>query len=320
MVLNSDAKKWLKSRFNKNVIFNEPMTAHTSFRVGGPSTAYVLPKRQEDLFELIRWLQDKRHPYLIIGEGTNLLVRDEGIAGIVIGLKRCLNKISIQDKSKKKVVVKAMAGAKLSRLCSFAINNGLKGMNFALGIPGTVGGGIMMNAGTSYGWMEDVLDSVTVLLASGKLTSITRKKLQFSYRELYWEKGDPVFNLGRPVIIEACFNLYPADSHKLKKEAENILKSRKRKQPTNLPSAGCFFKNPLSGLTAGDLIEMAGLKGKRIGDAEVSAKHANFIVNKGNATAANILALMDHIQQVVVEKFNVQLEAEVKIVGKETYT
>lgn len=320
MSLNADSKMWLKNRFKKNVKFDEPMAAHTSFKVGGPSAAYVFPENQADLTELIMWSQAKKYPYLIIGAGTNLLVRDEGLSGIVINLRRCLNRISIQSKAEDKVVVQAMAGAKLSRLCSFAINKGLKGMNFALGIPGTIGGAIMMNAGTAYGWMEGVLAAITVLLPTGKMTSVGRKKLDFSYRTLSWEKGNPRCNLGWPVILDGRFNLYPADSQKLKAEAETILKMRKNKQPTAMPSAGCFFKNPLSGKTAGELIEMAGLKGKRIGGAEVSIKHANFIINTGEATATDILALMECIQDAVSAKFNIQLETEVKIVGKETGT
>jgi UDP-N-acetylmuramate dehydrogenase len=320
MLLNTASKKWLNSRFKKNVKFDEPMAAHTSFRVGGPAAGYVVPENQQDLFELVMWLKERKYPYLIIGAGTNLLVEDEGLPGIVIGLQRCLKRILIKDKDNDTVVVKAMAGAKLGQLCSFALKHGLEGMNFALGIPGTVGGGIMMNAGTAYGWIEGVLDAVTVLFPAGKMASISREKLDFSYRTLSWEKENPSHNLGRPIIIDGLFNLYPADSQKLKEEAKTILITRKKKQPTSQPSAGCFFKNPVSGRTAGELIEKAGLKGRRIGGAKVSTKHANFIINTGQATAADILALMELIQDAVLTKFNIQLDTEVKIVGKETYS
>ena len=320
MLLNTDSKKWLKSRFKINVKFDEPLSAHTSFRVGGPAAAYVVPKKQKDLFELITWLKERKYPFLIIGAGTNLLVKDEGLPGIVIGLQRCLNRILIKENLKDTVTVKAMAGAKLGRLCWFALKHGLEGMNFALGIPGTVGGGIMMNAGTTYGWMEGVLEAITVLFPSGNMASIGRDKLDFSYRALSWEKEDPRYNLGRPIIVDGCFNLNKADSQKLRDEAETLLKTREKKQPTTRPSAGCFFKNPVSGRTAGELIEKAGLKGRRIGGAEVSTKHANFIINTGKATAADILALMELIQETVLKKYNIQLDTEVKIVGKETCT
>ena len=315
MVLDSAAKKWLRHCFGRNVKFDELMSKHTSLRVGGPAEAYVTPGTSEDLIQLVGWSWGNGLPYLVIGDGTNLLVKDNGIDGIVITLKKCLNSISQANGKEGDVVVTAMAGVRMQALCRFAITNGLEGMNFALGIPGTVGGGIMTNAGTSYGWVADVLDAITVLQASGHTRRIGREKLNFSYRSLSWENEGNRDDHGQTVILDGGFILKPSNPQKLKKEADAILDKRWKSQPVDSPSAGCFFKNPASGKSAGELIELAGLKGTSIGDAEVSPKHANFIINRGKATASDCLDLMELVQEAVAKKFNINLEAEVKIVG-----
>ncbi len=313
--LDRSSKKWLADQFQNRAVFDEPMAAHTSFRVGGPAAAFVEPETLEDLCELISWAQEQQHAFLVVGKGTNLLVTDKGYDGIVISLCRCLNRIAILGRAHDRVQVRAMAGTSLSRLCAFAVRNGLKGMNFALGIPGTVGGAILMNAGTSYGWTADVLDQAVFLRPTGDLIAIPRKQLNFSYRTLALHTEDPAFNLGRPVIIEGRFDLATADRRQLKQEADEILAQRRAKQPLSSPSAGCFFKNPPSGQSAGELIEKAGLKGARVGGARVSPRHANFIVSSKKATATDILVLADQVRQAVWDKFNIQLENEVKIVG-----
>ncbi len=313
--LDRSSKKWLADQFQNRAVFDEPMAAHTSFRVGGPAAAFVEPETLEDLCELISWAQEQQHAFLVVGKGTNLLVTDKGYDGIVISLCRCLNRIAILGRAHDRVQVRAMAGTSLSRLCAFAVRNGLKGMNFALGIPGTVGGAILMNAGTSYGWTADVLDQAVFLRPTGDLIAIPRKQLNFSYRTLALHTEDPAFNLGRPVIIEGRFDLATADRRQLQQEADEILAQRRAKQPLSSPSAGCFFKNPPSGQSAGELIEKAGLKGARVGGARVSPRHANFIVSSKKATATDILVLADRVRQAVWDKFNIQLENEVKIVG-----
>lgn len=315
MSLDSDSIKWLERRFKHNVKFGEPMSRHTSLRVGGPAEAFVTPENVEDLKTLVKWSWDKRLYYLIIGKGTNLLVKDNGIHGIAIALTKCLKKIDQTDTDSGIVVVTAMAGISLKTLCSYALKQGLEGMNFALGIPGTVGGGIIMNAGTSHGSMENVLESITVLLPTGDTRRIKKEALDFDYRKLSWR---PELTNGygdQTVILDGRFRLCPSNPEALKKTAREIIRTRKQKQPIGWPSAGCFFKNPASGKTAGQLIEMAGLKGKTIGGAEVSSKHANFFINRHNASAADFLALMDLAQKVVLEKFNIHLEREVRIVG-----
>ncbi len=314
--LNPDSKKWLTKLFGKNVKFNEPMSRHTSLRVGGPAWAFVTPESFEKLSELIRWSKKKGIYCMVIGGGTNLLVKDGGIKGIVVILKKCLDGIARTGNGKDSVIVTAMAGTRLQTLCSFAIDNGLEGMNFALGIPGTVGGAIIMNAGSAYGSMAGVIDSIKVLLPTGKTRVILRQNLQFDYRKFSWDRKITDIDNRQPIILSGCFSLRTSDPQRLKNQAVEILKARKKRQPSGFPSAGCFFKNPESGKTAGELIDLAGLKGKSIGGAKISSKHANFILNKGNASAADMLALMELVQEEVSKIFNIELESEITIVGE----
>ena len=315
MVLDSDSIKWLKSRFGSDVKFDEPMSKHTSLRVGGPAQAFVAPENIGALKALVTWLWHKKTPYLILGNGTNLLVKDSGIAGVVIVLTQCLNTISQTDRNTHGIIVTAMAGAHMKTLCSFALKRGLQGMNFAMGIPGSVGGGIIMNAGTSHGSMEHVLESISILLPTGQVRKIKKEDLDFAYRKISWNKAQIDDHHGQQVILDGCFRLHPSDPEKLKKEAQKILETRWQRQPRGLPSAGCFFKNPVSGKTAGELIEAAGLKGKSIGGAKISSKHANFIINQHNASAADFLELMELVEETILKKFNINLEREVKVVG-----
>ncbi len=315
MALDSDSIKWLKSRFGNNVKFDEPMSKHTSLRVGGPAEAFVIPENIEALKDLVNWSWQKKIPCLTIGDGTNLLVRDGGINGIVIVLTNCLKTIAQTDFNTDGVIVNAMAGAGMLNLCFFALKRGLEGMNFAIGIPGTVGGGIMMNAGTSYGSVESVLESLNILLPTGQTLRIRKEKLDFAYRRLSLNKEQTYVHGGQLVILDGCFRLHPSDPEKLKKEARKILKTRRQRQPIGLPSAGCFFKNPVSEKTAGELIELAGLKGKSIGGAEISSKHANFLINRHKASAADFLALMELVEDAVLKMFDIDLKREVKVVG-----
>ncbi|MBW2740126.1 MAG: UDP-N-acetylmuramate dehydrogenase [Deltaproteobacteria bacterium] len=316
IMLDSDSKIWLESRFKNSIRFDESMSKHTSLRVGGAADAFVMPEKPEELVDLIRWCRQKDIPFLVIGDGTNLLVKDSGIRGIVIVLTKCLKTITGKDMERNGIIVTAPAGARMQALCSFAVKNGLKGMNFAVGIPGTVGGGIMMNAGTAHGSIKGVLDSIKILLPDGHTKIIMRENLDFEYRKLSLKDEVKESNQGQPIILGACFCLRPSDPWKLQKDAEKILKERKERQPAGLHSAGCFFKNPLSGKTAGDLIDLAGLKGKSIGGAEISLKHANFIINRNKASASDILALIELVRVTVSKKFNINLEPEVKIVGQ----
>jgi UDP-N-acetylmuramate dehydrogenase len=303
---NRHFQKQIAERFGASVRFDEPMSRHTSLKVGGAADVYAIPKSLDELEMLICYCREHGIEYIIVGGGTNLLVKDTGIRGMVIVLTHCLNKL-VQDKSR----IRAMAGVKTAALCRFAIKNSLKGMNFALGIPGTVGGALCMNAGTASGAMGDRLESLTVLLSSGERQVLSRHDLNLSYRKLSWQNK----HFGKDVLIlEGSFILEPADAKMLEQEAREILSRRHQSQPTRFPSAGCFFKNP-PGASAGQLIDLAGFKGKCVGGAQVSEKHANFIINRGSGCASDILALAKMIQEKVYRMFDLMLEPEVKIVG-----
>ncbi|MFZ0133066.1 MAG: UDP-N-acetylmuramate dehydrogenase [Desulfobacterales bacterium] len=306
-------KNWLGEHFGRRVRFEEPMARHTWFKVGGPAEALVTPADTNALARLLTWCRDSRIPWLILGSGSNLLVRDGGIAGVVISLSRCLKEIELAE-SGSGIHVTAQAGVKLPVLCRYCIAHGFSGLNFALGIPATVGGAIVMNAGTARGSMADVLESLGCLHPDGRRVRFARRDLAFSYRRLALKPGGA--GCGQdPVIVEGTFALQPADRKMLADEAARILKERAARQPIDQPSAGCFFKNPPAGRSAGELIDKAGLKGRQIGGARVSEKHANFIVNAGGATAGDILDLMELVQGRVSAEFGIDLVPEVKIVG-----
>lgn len=314
--LDTGSRKWLSRLFGGNVRFDEPMSRHTSLRVGGPAEAFVMPDSFEGLYSLLTWCRSHSHPFLVVGEGTNLLVRDRGIKGIVIVLTGCLNEITQKTDEENYVSVSAMAGAKMKRLCAFALSRGLEGMNFALGIPGTVGGSIRMNAGTSRGSVGDALLSITLLAPDGRARVIERQHLNIAYRSISWGEASEKQDSGASIILEGKFCLRPSNGRHLKNDARKLMKTRMGKQPLGKNTAGCIFKNPPSDKPAGYLIERAGLKGLRVGGAEVSTKHANFIVTKGNASADDILSLMETVRQKVSNIFNVDLENEVQIVGE----
>jgi UDP-N-acetylmuramate dehydrogenase len=315
MALDTDSIRWLESRFKNSVRFEEPMSRHTSLRIGGPAEVFAAPETVEDLQALIKWSGEKGLSYLIIGRGTNLLVKDAGIRGVVVVLTKCLKAIEETGPHTDAVWVTAMAGANLPALCAYALKRGLDGMNFSLGIPGTVGGGIKMNAGTSYGSMENVLTSIDVLLPSGKTCRIEGKALDFAYRKLSWNPELTDGHGEQAIILNGRFSFYPSDPEKLKTSAREIIMARRRNQPIGFPSAGCVFKNPGTGSTAGQLIEMAGLKGRSMGGAQISEKHANFFINRRNATAADFLSLIDLTEDTIFKKFDIHLEREVKVVG-----
>ncbi len=314
MSLEPESIKWLVSRFKDSVKFDESMSKHTYFKVGGPVDAFITPENREDLTQLVIWTRRTGVPLLIIGDGTNLLVKDNGFRGVIVVLAKCTKKISKKTEKIDEAIITAPAGAKLHELCSFAIKSGFRGMNYAVGIPGTVGGAISMNAGTVYGSIEDALDDVLIMLCDGKIKRMNKSEISFSYRNLSFGK-DIKTHQGRPIVLEGSFRLNPFDAAVLKEEAEEILRMRRKKQPLNFPSAGSFFKNPKQGKAAGRLIDKAGLKGKKIGGAQISEKHANFIINTGGASASDILELMTFIQETVFKTFNIELEPEVKIVG-----
>ncbi|MBF0229965.1 MAG: UDP-N-acetylmuramate dehydrogenase [Desulfamplus sp.] len=310
---------------------NVPMRKHTSFKVGGVADYFAKPSSLEEFMLLIKKfggeklthgtlsnldekksLYENRMPFTIIGGGTNLLVRDNGIRGLVISLGYMKNEIQIEDINSKQVKVSASAGTNLSTLCRKTIKLGLEDLSFAAGIPGTVGGAVMMNAGTGLGTISDYLTSIDILDRDNNIKTLDKSELIFSHRKLEF-KNFPI----KPIILRASFLLTKGSREKVENSWRTLIEKRRASQPHGFPSAGCFFKNPdIGDLSAGQLIDMSGLKKKRVGDAMVSDKHANFILNLGNATASEIITLKDIVKESVFQKFGIMLSEEVIIQGE----
>lgn len=317
--LKVEEKDWLASLPGLQVQFDVSMRRHTTLAVGGPADALAMPADMKVLTMLLSGARKRAIPWMIIGGGSNLLVRDGGIRGIVIALTPYFKGITAIDHCPRNVRVTAKAGTRLQTLCRYAIEEGLAGMTFALGIPGSVGGAITMNAGTADGCIGDVLETITVLWPTGRIQRISRADLDFGYRRLSLPTPDITTGQRQGIVIDGTFTFSRTDPRQLQISVRKIRAERKQRQPVGVSSAGCFFKNPLSGPSAGELIDKAGLKGKRIGDAEVSSRHGNFIINRGNANAADILTLADVIERRVATEFGVQLEPEVIITGESNH-
>lgn len=313
-MFNVQDRLWLRQQYGKRVRFDEPMAKHTSFKIGGPADAFIQPASEIKLKTILKWARQKKIPYILVGGGTNLLVRDGGIRGLVIHLGALAADVRWQQ-HQERVKVAAGAGVPTRRICSLALKQGWQGMNFALGIPGTLGGAICMNAGTAHGTIADVIDTVAVMTATGEKVNIRREAMRYQYRNLQMpfevDQSAPV------ALISAQLNLARADREKVRQQARRWMRERSRRQPSWRPSAGCFFKNPSDDMPAGRLIDEAGLKGSQVGGARVSLRHANYIVNCGGASAADVLTLAAKIQETVKERFGTDLAPEVRIVGQE---
>ena len=286
------------------LFFDEPMKKHTSFRIGGQAEILVLPQTNSQIIAVIDYARRHQIPYIIMGNGTNLLVKDGGIRGIVIKLAKNFGRISLKGQE-----MNAQAGASLNGAAELACRKGLKGLEFAAGIPGTFGGAVSMNAGAYDGEMKDVITSATVLKQDNAIEVWSAEELGFAYRK------SRVITEGA-VLLEVTLHLEKDDPAKIRERMNHLLSLRKAKQPLQYPSAGSTFKRP-PGHYAGALIEKAGLKGFRIGDAQVSPLHAGFIINLGNATARDVIRLIEAIQEAVLTQFGILLEPEVRIVGEE---
>ena len=286
------------------VRLKEPMKVHTSFRIGGPAELFLTPENAAQLVETIRILRRHEIPIFILGNGSNLLVRDKGIRGAVIQLSGRMSALKTDG-----TVLYAEGGALLSAAAAKAAEAGLTGLEFASGIPGSIGGAVMMNAGAYGGEMKDVLESVDVLTRDLQMETLPVERLGLSYRHSSLaERGD--------IVLGARFRLEQGDPQAIQARMAELAEQRREKQPLQYPSAGSTFKRP-EGYFAGKLIQDAGLKGKTIGGAQVSEKHAGFLINTGNATAEEMLELIAFCQRTVEEKFRVRLETEVRIVGEE---
>ncbi len=279
----------------------EPMARHTSLKVGGPAEMMVFPRRHEDLAEIFRLAKAAKIPLFFLGGGTNLLVKDGGIGGLVIKLSR-LNRVEEIGED-----IYAEAGVPCPRLVRFSLEKSLSGLEFAYGIPGALGGVIVMNAGTPDGEMARVVERVKIMTPAGQIQEIGRDELDFDYRYSRLPSG---------IVLGAWLRLKKAKRGEIKERIDRYMKRRNASQPIHLPNAGSIFKNP-PGDHAGRLIEAAGLKGTRIGDAQISEKHANFIVNRGKATAADVLRLIKLIGKTVEDQAGLTLELEIRIVGRD---
>lgn len=302
----SNIAKDFSKRFGNRALFDEPLAPYVAYRVGGPADILVFPTNDEEL----KWIDDtaKTHsiPVTVIGTGTNLLVVDEGIRGIVISLSKAFQEIEeIPSPNPEKVWIKCGGGVLKPQLLEWAISKGYAGLEFSAGVPGTIGGGIYMNAGTKYGCYGDILKELRFFDFEHGFKQLKREAVHFSYRE------SAVRNA---LVIWAVFELNRGNSTVIKTEVDRIIQERAEKQPLDFPSCGSTFKNGAD-YSSGRLIERAGLKGLTVGGAEISTKHANFILNKGNATAKDILTLIDIIKVRVKEQFNVSLECEVCVLG-----
>jgi len=293
------------------VLLGEPMSGHTSYKIGGTADAFVCPADREDLVRLLGLVREQGLRFVIVGGGTNLLVRDGGYRGVVINLRK-LNAISVVREYRSVggafAVVQAEAGAPLAKLLSYATDRGLTGLEFAAGIPGTVGGALCMNAGTAQGEIGGITDTVTMLTAAGEPVVRHRDEMAFSYRTANVPAGH--------VILEAKVILRLGERDQVRAAVKELIQQRRERQPWGQPNAGSVFKNPLDE-AAGRLIESAGLKGLTVGRAQVSEKHANFIVNLGNATAAEVLKLMEIVRDRVLDVHKVRLEPEITIIGED---
>lgn len=294
----------LEKILDKNDIkINEPMSEHIYFKVGGPVDYLVNPKRKEQVVEIINLCRGENVPYYIIGNGSNLLVKDGGIRGVIIKLCE-LDNIEVKDN-----IIISECGALLSKVSEVALDNSLTGFEFACGIPGSIGGAVYMNAGAYDGEISQVIKWAEIIDGTGNLVKLSKEELKLGYRTSYvMENGF--------VVVSACFELKSGDKGLIKNRVNELTTRREERQPLEYPSAGSTFKRP-PGYFAGKLIQDAGLKGFSIGGAAVSEKHSGFVINRDNATAKDILELITHIQATIKEKFGVELNTEVRIIGEE---
>ncbi|HHY81094.1 MAG TPA: UDP-N-acetylmuramate dehydrogenase [Clostridiales bacterium] len=285
------------------ILKNESMKKHTSFRIGGPADLMIIPSETEQIVKAFNVLREHNIPVMVMGNGSNLLVRDKGIRGAVIKIAERYSHAEVKYDS-----IQAQAGILLSALSRLALNSSLAGLEFASGIPGTLGGAVTMNAGAYGGEMKDVLQWVSVLDEDNSIKVLDRNQLELGYRT-------SIIQNSNMVVLEAFIKLQKGDYDQIKALIQEYTRRRQEKQPLSYPSAGSAFKRPV-GYYAGKLIQDAGLKGMRVGDAQVSELHSGFIINLGNATACDVIELIEQIKAKVKENSGVELQPEVKIVGE----
>ena len=302
-MLSSAILETLRSYVSEdNIHLQEPMAVHTTFRVGGPADCLIEIESAEQLKKVQRYLYQVEYPFTVVGNGSNLLVSDNGYQGIILQIGRKMSNISVNGN-----VIVAQSGATMAQVAAEAWKNGLTGLEFASGIPGTVGGGVVMNAGAYGGELAQVVTYVQVLNIEGEFMNLDNDTLEFGYRRSTIRR--------QPFIVtEVTFELTPGDPEMIKAKMDELAVKRREKQPLEFPSAGSTFKRP-EGHFAGELIMNAGLRGFQVGGARVSDKHCGFVVNTGNASAADIMDVIWEVQRRVKDRFGVDLEPEVVFLG-----
>jgi len=292
----------LKEKVTGKFLDNEPMTKHTSYGIGGPARAYITPADQDDLAAILRFAQKNNIPTFFAGSGSNLLVADEGFDGIVISLGKSFTQLSIEGDR-----IEAEVGVMLGKMVKETTKRNLTGLESMIGVPGTLGGALVMNAGAFGGEISNCLDTINVMTMNGSTKTYKQSEIDFSYRHSTFPTDE--------ILVSAIFTLTKKPAQEIQSQRAQASQGRKDTQPLKFRSAGSVFKNPKPDLAAGYLIDQAGLKGTRQGDAEISPKHANFFVNHGQAKAEDVVALIRLAKKTVHEKFDVNLELEIKTLG-----
>ena len=291
------------------ILFGESLAPYTTFQVGGPADALALPVTEDELVQLIERCRGEALPVTVLGGGANTLVRDGGVRGVVVAFPKAFRGIEVVEESAERVLLEARAGEKIPALVRFAAERGWAGTECLAGVPGTVGGALAMNAGTAESYIEDAVESVRwIRLDGGAPERIPAKDLRFSYRRA---------ELPAPgVVLSVRFSLRPSDAGALQEQLRRSAVQRRERQPWGVPCAGSIFKNP-PGERAGVLIESAGLKGMRVGGAQVSEVHGNFMVNLGGAASADVLALIDEVKRAILEQRGIELVLELNVIGED---
>jgi|TARA_B100001093_G_scaffold235748_1_gene225964 UDP-N-acetylmuramate dehydrogenase len=299
--MNDSLLTLIEKNTSAKVVKNEPLKRHTTYRIGGPAELMVFPKCKNDLLEIIKIAKKMNQPVTILGSGSNILISDLGITGVVVSLKNTLKEVEVDNEK-----MYAECGAMLGKIVRKAIKNDLIGLENLNGVPGTLGGALIMNAGAWGGEISENLVKVELIDNNGELKYLKKNEINFSYRHSSFNEKD--------ILLSAEFLLEKADKEAINKNFVKAQSGRKSTQPLNKRSAGSLFKNP-EGRSAGKLIDETGLKGFSIGDAKISDKHANFFINEGNASSKDMLLLIKKAHQAVLDKYQISLELEVKLMG-----
>ena len=284
-------------------LINEPMSKHTTFGIGGNASCYVYPSCQNELQNLLLFCNEKRIPVFFTGSGSNILVSDQGFDGVIVSLRKTFKSLEIRDDG----IIRVESGVMLGKMVKLAIKKDYKGLESLIGVPGTIGGALIMNAGAYGSEISNYFDSAEAMTMKGKLKSYSKQQITFSYRNSTFPKNE--------ILVSSIFKCVKGNKDEIKRLKLLASKSRKINQPLKYRSAGSIFKNPNVNLAAGRLIDEAGLKGLRSGNAQISLKHANFIINLGDALAEDVLKLIKIIQKKVEAKFNIRLKLEIKLLG-----